>query len=130
MESNHSDTDFSNLQISLILIRRNALNYEAEQYDELLRKIGEAKGYAETKTESKPAEPQWTPDRIKWEPTQGTAGPYERSEDVNSIDFKTLLKDLATHQGKLSKDGYFYWTFRNGYTVGRKKRQNGDTASA
>ncbi|MCW4046857.1 MAG: hypothetical protein NWE99_04765 [Candidatus Bathyarchaeota archaeon] len=79
----------------------------------------EAKGINDEK-------PAWNPEKIKWEPTEGASGPYERSEDVNSLDFKALLKDLAAHQCKLSKNGYFYWTFRNGYTVGRKKRQNGE----
>jgi len=65
----------------------------------------------------------WNPERIKWQQTEGSSGPYERSEDVNSIDFKNMLKELQEHQGKLSRNGYFYWTFQNGSTVGRKKRQ-------
>ena len=69
----------------------------------------------------------WDPDKIKWEEAQGASGPYERSEDVNSTDFKSLLKDLAQHNGKLSKEGYFYWLFQNGTTVGRKKRGHGAT---
>lgn len=75
-----------------------------------------------------PETPQlrWNPEKIKWTPSQGASGPYEHSGDVNNLDFKALLKDLAMHQGKLSRDGYFYWAFRNGYTVGRKKRQNGE----
>lgn len=63
----------------------------------------------------------WNPEKIKWNIADGTRGPYERSEDVNSIDFKEMLKDLAAHNGKLGRDGYFYWTFQNGSTVGRKK---------
>lgn len=38
-----------------------------------------------------------------------------------------MLKDLATHGGRLSKDGYFYWTFKKGSTVGRKRRAKGNT---
>lgn len=68
-------------------------------------------------------EATWAPNKIKWENAEGSSGPYERSEDVNSTDFKAMLKDLAAHQGKLSRDGYFYWTFQNGATVGRKIRQ-------
>lgn len=64
----------------------------------------------------------WNPERIKWEQAQGSSGPYEKSEDVNSLDFKTMLKDLASHQGKLQRDGYFYWAFQNGSTVGRKRK--------
>ena len=71
----------------------------------------------------KDPEQSWNPAAIKWEQAQGTSGPYERSEDVNSLDFKALLKDLAAHQGKLTRDSYFYWTFQNGATVGRKKQK-------
>jgi hypothetical protein len=59
----------------------------------------------------------------KWEKAEGFRGDYERSEDVNNLEFKELLKDLASHNGKLSRDGWFYWTFKNGSTVGRKKRE-------
>ncbi len=66
----------------------------------------------------------WNPEKIRWEQAEGTSGPYERSEDINSPDHKELLKDLAAHQGKLTQDLYFYWTFRNGSTIGRKKTKN------
>jgi hypothetical protein len=66
---------------------------------------------------------KWNPDKIKWEKAEGWKGDYERSEDVNSLDFKELLKDLAQHKGRLTRDGWFYWTFKNGSTVGRKKRE-------
>jgi len=64
----------------------------------------------------------WDPDEIKWEKAEGSKGSYERSEDVNNPEFKAMLKDLASHGGRLTKDGYFYWVFKNGTTVGRKKR--------
>ena len=64
----------------------------------------------------------WNPEKIKWEQAQGSKGPFERSEDVNSADFKALLTDLVAHQGSLTRDGWFYWVFKNGATVGRKKR--------
>ncbi len=66
---------------------------------------------------------KWDPDRIMWEQAEGQSGPYERSEDVNNPEFKALLKDLSAHGGRLTRNGYFYWTFRNGSTVGRKKRR-------
>ena len=65
----------------------------------------------------------WNPDKIKWEKAQGFKGEFERSEDVNNPEFKAMLKDLAQHKGKLTRDGWFYWTFKNGSTVGRKKRE-------
>ena len=67
--------------------------------------------------------PSWNPDAIKWVEAEGFRGKYERSEDVNSLDFKALVKDLAAHNGKLSRNGFFYWLFKNGATVGRKKRE-------
>lgn len=67
--------------------------------------------------------PSWDASKIKWEQAEGNAGPYERSEDVNNLDFKAMVKDLAEHKGKLSRDNLFYWLFQNGTTVGRKKRR-------
>lgn len=65
----------------------------------------------------------WDPSKIKWQSAEGNKGPYERSEDVNSADFKALLKTLQEHKGKMTKDGYFMWVFANGTTIGRKKRK-------
>jgi hypothetical protein len=65
---------------------------------------------------------QWNPDKIKWEKAQGQKGEFEKSQDVNNLEFKAMLKDLAQHSGKLSREGYFYWVYKNGSTVGRKRR--------
>ena len=64
----------------------------------------------------------WNPDKISWSKASGSKGEYERSEDANNLDFKAMLKDLADHKGNLSRDGVFYWIFKNGSVVGRKKR--------
>jgi len=64
----------------------------------------------------------WNPDKIKWEKAQGPSGGFEKSEDFSNPEFKKMLKDLAEHDGKLTRDGVFYWVFKNGSTVGRKKR--------
>jgi hypothetical protein len=72
-------------------------------------------------TEEKPKF-QWNPEKIKWEKAQGPSGEFEKSEDFNNPEFKAMLKDLQTHNGKLTRNGMFYWTFKNGSTVGRKKR--------
>ena len=66
--------------------------------------------------------PKSDPDKIKWVQAEGASGPYERAEDVNSLDFKELMKDLEAHQGKLSRDGFFYWKFEKSAVIGRKKR--------
>ena len=64
----------------------------------------------------------WNAEKIMWTVAQGSKGEYERSEDVNSMDFKALLKTLQGHKGKMMKDGYFMWVFANGTTVGRKRK--------
>jgi hypothetical protein len=79
-------------------------------------------GIASARQLIKEAKTGWDPEQIKWEEAQGTAGPYQRSEDVNNPEFKAMLKDLQAHDGKLTKEGWFFWVFQNGTTVGRKKR--------
>lgn len=64
----------------------------------------------------------WNPDRIKWEKIQGAKGEFEKSENVDNPEFKMMLKDLVAHGGKLVRDGWFYWVYKNGSTVGRKMR--------
>lgn len=66
---------------------------------------------------------KYDPSKIKWDQAEGAHGLYQRSEDVSSVDFKLLVKDLAGHNGKFTKDGFFYWLFQNGSTVGRKERK-------
>lgn len=63
----------------------------------------------------------WDPTRIKWTSDEGFKGPYEKTEDYTSADYKALLADLQAHKGKLTRDGVFYWTFENGATIGRKQ---------
>jgi len=81
------------------------------------RQIAKLVGVAEAKPKF-----SWNPDAIKWEKAQGSKGEFEKSEDVNNPEFKAMLKDLAQHNGKLTRDGVFYWVYKNGSTVGRKKR--------
>lgn len=73
--------------------------------------------------EDKPKRRSWDPNKIKWEKTQGFKGEFERSLDINNPEFKAMLRDLAEHKGMLMRDGWFYWIFKNGSTVGRKKRE-------
>ena len=112
----------SEIEISMLIIKRNSLQFEAQQYTELLSRIGEAKGLTNDTTTS------WDPEKITWENAEGAKGPYQRSDDVNSSDFKALLKNLKANQGNLSRDGYYYWTFKNGTTIGRKQRHTQVTA--
>jgi len=84
-------------------------------------------GIASARQRIKEAKIGWEPDQIKWEDAQGTSGPYQRSEDINNPEFKAMLKELQAHDGKLTKEGWFYWVFQNGTTVGRKKRNQTTT---
>lgn len=63
---------------------------------------------------------KWEIKSIKWTKHEGEKGEYERSEDVNNLEFKALLKYLASRGGKLRHDKWFFWIFRNGSTVARK----------
>jgi hypothetical protein len=78
--------------------------------------------YVDTFSPKETAGFTWNPEKIKWVQTEGSSGPYERSEDVNNPEFKAMLKDLAEHQGKFQCEGYFYWAFQKASVVGRKKR--------
>lgn len=71
-------------------------------------------------TKAKAVTKDYDPEKIHWTPAQGERGPYQKSDDVNSPEYKALLKDLAAHGGKLQHLDYFYWTFQNGSTIGRK----------
>ena len=68
-------------------------------------------------------EKSWDPSKIKWVPAEGAKGRYDRADPQASRDFQNMLKDLKEHGGRLTRDGYFYWVFRNGVTVGRKKQK-------
>jgi hypothetical protein len=67
-------------------------------------------------------EPVWTPEKIVWQEATGEKGLYHRSEDVNNLEFKAMLRDLNAHNGKMFRDGFFYWVFPNGTSVGRKQK--------
>src|SRR4030042_4736227 len=75
------------------------------------RRLGDTTGQHQTHS--------WDPGQIKWQQAAGEKGPYEFSEDVNSLQFKAMLQDLAEPTGVLSRDGWFYWTFKSGAEDGR-----------
>jgi hypothetical protein len=70
--------------------------------------------------------PKYDIEKIKWEKAQGAKGEFERSEDVNSQDFKELLKDVQAHGGKMTVGNYFVWSFKNGSVLGRKPRKKAE----
>ena len=99
--------------VEFLVKLRDAAQMMADAANEYLERLKppEAKEY------------DWNPDKIKWTQAEGSKGPYQRSDDVNSPDFKALLKDLETHNGKLTRNGFFYWKFNKSAVVGRKKRK-------
>ena len=64
----------------------------------------------------------WDPNKIQWREEEGFKGKYERSEDINNLEFKAMLKDIQEHKGSLWRDGYYYWAFEKSPIVGRKKK--------
>lgn len=84
-------------------------------------------GEAEKAEKDKPS-PSWSPTKINWVQTKGTRGiygryPAESQKAENTTDYKNMLADLKEHNGKLTRDGYFFWLFQDDATVGRKKRK-------
>ena len=80
-----------------------------------------------SEAEEKQAKWNWNPQAIKWVEAEGFRGRYERypGEGVKpegSKDYWAMLEDLKARDGKLTREGFFYWLFRDGSTVGRKKR--------
>jgi hypothetical protein len=105
----------------------NRVYYELEAEVEDERQIELAKGSMEALLDAwlrgetvTPEKPSWDPNKVKWTQEEGAKGPFEKSEDVDNLDFKNLIKDLTAQKGKLYRDGYFYWLYQSGSTVGRK----------
>lgn len=68
----------------------------------------------------------WNPDAIIWVEASGPSGGYQLATAENNqgnTDFQELLRDLEAHQGRLTRNGYFYWSFQQKPFVGRKKRE-------
>jgi len=65
----------------------------------------------------------WDCDKVQWVQDEGARGPYERADPqgLNGSDFDLMLKDLKAHNGRLTRDGFFYWVFQDQARVGRKK---------
>jgi hypothetical protein len=67
--------------------------------------------------------PPWDPNKIHWMVKSGDRGPFEIADlEPNNPDYKAMLEDLGGHNGKMTKEGVFYWFFPGAQTVGRKKK--------
>ncbi|MEM3823967.1 MAG: hypothetical protein QXH87_03455 [Candidatus Bathyarchaeia archaeon] len=88
-------------------------------------------GVAEVKPKSSVCDAenkQWNPDKIKWQEVEGFRGKYQRypledEKPESTSDYRLLLEDLKKHDGRLTRDGWFYWVFEDGCTIGRKPRK-------
>lgn len=80
-----------------------------------------------------PVQPaNWDPSKIKWVQAEGSKGPYQRYPDQDqkaeaTDHYKNMLADLKNHDGRMTRDRYFYWVFQDGATVGRKLRKAKET---
>jgi hypothetical protein len=62
--------------------------------------------------------------KIAWQDRENEKGKFQVSEDYDNPEHKALLKFLNEHAGGcVNSEGYFYWVYKNGSTVGRKLRQ-------
>jgi len=82
----------------------------------------------EKRAPSEAQEHKWDPSKIPWREAEGARGKYERYPAENekaeaTHDYKNMLADLRDHGDKMTRESYFYWLFRDGATVGRKKKQ-------
>jgi hypothetical protein len=60
--------------------------------------------------------------KAQWVKMSGPSGDYEKAvfkDNETKEEFQQLNKELSNHEGKLSKDSFFFWTFRDG-SIGRK----------
>jgi hypothetical protein len=59
--------------------------------------------------------------KIAWAPATGPKGAYEKTDDVNSPDYKKLRQELVNHKGVMRLDGFLIWIFENGVVARRKE---------
>jgi hypothetical protein len=112
------DEDFANFLEDFL----DMLNAVEASIVKMREQIAKLVGVAEEKL-------AWDPAKIKWVQVTGASGPYERypaegAKPEATEDYKNLLEDLKAHNGKLTRDGFFYWLFSGDQaTVGRKPRK-------
>ena len=106
------------MSVETLLKLRDALRMGADALNEELEK--HATPYVKAT--------EWEPSEIQWVKAEGMRGPYQKYPGTNqkeesTSNYRNLIQDLVNHKEKLTKDGYFYWLFSDGTTVGRKKRK-------
>jgi len=80
--------------------------------------MGEAEN---CKPMSDPVELPFDASKIRWRRSEGPKGTFELSDDTGNPDHKALLKFLVELAGgAVNSEGFFYWVFPDGKTIGRK----------
>jgi len=83
---------------------------------------GSASAIAEPKVKGSTKLP-FDASKIAWQDREGQKGKYQISEDFSNPEHKALLKFLSEHAGGcVNSEGYFFWVYKNGSTIGRKLR--------
>jgi hypothetical protein len=63
--------------------------------------------------------------KICWKQAEGKKGAFELSEDFENPEHGALLKFLVELAGgSVESEGFFYWVFQDGRTIGRKKKES------
>jgi len=104
----------SSKQVDFLVKLRDAFTMATEATNDYVESLAPA--------EVREEKAAWNPEKIVWTQKTGQRGPYEQSEEANNTEFKAMHRDIAAHNGKLMRDGFFFWIFTNSATVGRKKR--------
>jgi hypothetical protein len=114
-----NEIDYSKLsdfEISILITERNCANHRKEQYDELLNKIAEAKGYADTEkaapTKSEPNQlPRIDVDKLPWKSykTKQPASPEEAAWIFsNTQGAEALLSIVKSKDGQAKIENFEY----------------------
>ncbi len=106
----------SDFEISILIAERNCAVYRKEQYDELLNKIAEAKGYSDTeKADPTKSESNQLPridfDKLPWKSykTKQPASPEEAAWIFsNTQGAEALLSDVKSKDGQAKIKGFEY----------------------
>jgi len=112
----------SDFEVSLLIIERDACQYKKERIDELLNKIGEAKGFVDAeKAKKEPAAvKEETFSILKFEAQQGAKiGEFEVAYKANNLEDKwthahnVLRNSNATIKDRYHAEGYefSYWLY-------------------
>lgn len=135
--SSKAQVDMSNLtdfEISLLVLERDVSQYRVEKIDELLNKIGEAKGFADAEKKHAAAfVPEETFTILKFEPAKGERlGEFEVAHKNNNLPdkwshaFNILRQNNAVINSRYCGPDYqfSYWLYGDDRIYRQKKRQS------